>query len=148
MYDSGLILHDEETITGTGAAVESAYLDTWAEAADVAPQFSEYEVDAPPGAGGAVRELTWQMILTDPTDDLDEAVVCTLEWSNDGAGAADESETFPSVLATDVIAGAVRRLRTIAKARFVRSSFAAITAPKTFVVTLGPVDAPEYTDGF
>ena len=148
MYDSNLMLLDAETVTGTGAAVVSAYLDTWAENADAGPQFSEYEVAAPPGAGNAVRELTWQLILTDPTADLDEDVVLTLEWSNDGSGAADESEVFPTVLAADVVAGAVRRLRTIAKARFVRSSFAAITAAKTFVATLGPVDAPEYTDGF
>jgi len=148
MYDSNLMLLDEATVTGTGAAVVSAYLDTWAENADAGPQFSEYEVAAPPGAGNAVRELTWQLIAGTVSVGFSDAVVLTLEWSNDGSGAADESEVFPSITAAQVTAGAVRRLRTIAKARFVRSSFAGFTTGATFVATLGPVDAPEYTDGF
>ena len=145
MFDLNLMLLDAATITADGAVQTGAYLDLWSVNADTAPVISAYEVADPPGQGGAVRPLVWDLIVA-ASALISDAFDMALEFSNDGVGAAESEVEFGAVAAVDPLVAFVRRIVVHAPERFVRYRLEALGGVSTAVVTLGPRDGGEYTD--
>ena len=146
MYDSNLMLLDAATVTGTGAEIVGAFLDLWSQNADIGPVLNEYEVADPPGAGGDIRPLVWQLVVSDAVGGLSADVTVTLEFSDDGSTENGNIVSFGAITDAQAVAGEVRRQSIFRQGRFVRYAVSAFDAPDTFVASLGPVDAGEYTD--
>lgn len=145
MFDLNLMLLDAVTITANGAIQTGAYLDLWSVNADTAPVISAYEVADPPGQGGAVRPLVWDLIVgLSPL--ISDAFAMTLRFNDSGAGVVENTFAFPTVAAADPLVARVSRLTVHAPQRFVSYTLAALGGTSTTVVSLGPRDGGEYTD--
>lgn len=143
MFDVNLMLLDEATITADGAVQTGAYLDLWTVNADTAPAFNEYEVAEPPGGGAPVRPLIWTLIVG-LSALISDAFAISLDFSNDGVGAAESNVAFVTVAAADPLVARVDRQSVLAPERFVRYRLAALGGVSTTVVSLGPTDGGEY----
>jgi len=149
MQDSNLMLLNDALVTGTGAEITGAYLDLWQTNADIGPTFDEYEVADPPGAGGDIRPLVWQLTVRGASEGLSDAVTFSLQFSDDGVNENGNVVSFGALPNTEaaIDAGVTRRVSVFRQGRFVKYAASALTIAVTIDnVSLGPVDAGEYRD--
>ncbi len=149
MYDLNLMLLDELTVEGDGT-VTGAWVDLWAVNADVAPQISAYEVADPPGSGGMIRPLVWQLVIPSVANVVagDADVVVALAYGDDGAAVNGEEDVFATLPDLNVATNFpyIDRMKFITQSRFVRFEIRAMAVDHDLVgVSLGPVDGGEYT---
>ena len=145
MFDANLMLLDAATITANGAEQTGAWLDLWSVSADFAPQLSAYEVADPPGQGGAVRAMVWNLYVG-LSAAISDALAVNLDWSDDGAAENGLASAFPTVAAADPLVARVDRIAVVAPSRYVRYTIALLGGVSTTVLTLGPTLGGEYTN--
>ena len=147
MYDTNLMLLDNEALVTSGGEVTGAYLDLWSVNADVGPQMDAFE-DATPGTGQVVRPLIWNFTIHTIGTDVSGIVDMRLQFSEDGVGAEEAEFGFPVVANADPPVAVVQRMSILAPYRYVRYSFGqgTINGSDNMVASLGPTDGGEYAN--
>lgn len=150
------LANDEVRVYGSSTPADAnGYLDLWGLNADLAVQFSEYEGDDPP-AGGAVRPLVVEFVMTGGDTGHVQPVQIGIEYADDdGAGTPvdnDDELIFAELAVADIDLAAdtlVRRTTIQPKAQYARFFIqytAAAGGGGDITCLVGLRDGGEYTD--